>query len=175
MRRSGEHDGFALSKSLLQKAENEFVVGDSVYVMHTHGVRAIVEDNPSMGNTLREVSLITIIPTPSPCYTPLEINMQRHTLKVSTPRSTRALSFALYHSAASGFVKSTIARPGCQRSHCHGVPSFLLMKYPPFTASSYIGDSWEMYGLTVMASFSVHRDEQMYETQNSLQTHIFTP
>ena len=39
------------------------------------------------------------------------------TLNVSTPRSSRAFSLSVYHLVAAGLVKSTIPRPGCQRSH----------------------------------------------------------
>src|SRR5699024_8505736 len=57
------------------------------------------------------------------------------------------LSLSLYHLQASGFVKSTIPMPACQRSHCQTSPFGFLIKKPCSAASSKSFDFCAIYGL----------------------------
>ncbi len=154
-RRTGENDRFACAKSLSEQIEHHFVVDYRIRVVHLHWVGPIVEHDGCMRNAFAEVSL-----SARKSISRQQIKPQL-TLKQSTPKSRRAVSFAQYHSRAAGFVTSTMASPGCHKSHlkkshqefpsiyniltyCQTVPSFRLMKYPPLAPSLNIGDNCEI-------------------------------
>ena len=55
--RPREDNGLALAEALLEQVEDDLVVEHGVGVVDAHGVRAIVEDDVGVGNTLAEVGL----------------------------------------------------------------------------------------------------------------------
>ena len=174
-----KYNRLAFAKSFLDQVEHEFVVQHRIGVVHSHGIWTIVIGNRRVRDTFPEIGLGFTFRVGFCFEWQTEITLKQSTPRSISAESLsiyhlRAAGFVISTIARPGcqlesfrlckvsctiwrtdpiYIPNQWKRVKIERfTYCQGVPSFLLIKYPPLTPSENMGENWEMYGFTVRSS-----------------------